>query len=327
MNTIDDRIPATILTGALGSGKTTLLNYILNENHGLKIAVIVNEFGEVSIDHHLVAATEEQVVELSNGCICCTVRDDLANAVSGVLQRADRPEYILVETTGLADPRPVAQTFLMDELSEQVRLDAIITVVDGDRFFENLELSGTTTDQILAGDIMILNKTDLITPEKLQQVKDVLADLNTAARILETHNAKVDLRLLLDVGMFQLKRMLQQTEQSGQQDDQLIVLDNHYDGHLHEDDISSVSFVSQRPFDYEKFGYLMQNLPTGIFRGKGILWIDGYEEKLVFHLVGDRSQAVAVGEWGTKRENKLVLIGKSLDREEIIKMLEACLAG
>jgi G3E family GTPase len=165
----------------------------------------------------------------------------------------------------------------------------------------------------------------LSTQTKLQEVKDVLADLNAAARILETSNAAVDLRLLLDVGMFQLERLMQQTEQGGQHSDQLIVLDQQYNGHLHEDDISSVSFVSDRPFDYDKFGQFMQNLPSGIFRGKGILWIDGYEEKLVFHLVGDRSQAVAVGDWGNERENKLVLIGKGLDRGSILATLEACL--
>ncbi|BCJ88120.1 CobW family GTP-binding protein [Effusibacillus dendaii] len=330
MEAIDPRIPATILTGALGSGKTTLLNYILQENHGLKVAVIVNEFGEVSIDHHLVVGTDEEVVELANGCICCTVRDDLQRAVTSVLARLDRPQYILVETTGLADPRPVAQTFLIDELSEQVRLDAIVTVVDASRFDENLELSGTTADQILAGDILLLNKTDLVSNEKVAQIETEIADMNPVARVLRTTNSQVDLRLLLDVGMFQLERMLE-----GDSAD-LIALEecpdcsagvphSHAHSHLHDDDISSVSFISERPFDYEKFGELMSDLPQGIFRGKGILWIDGYEEKLIFHLVGDRSQAVADGVWGDRKENRLVFIGKHLDRDSLLQRLQTCL--
>lgn len=332
MNPVDERIPATILTGALGSGKTTLLNYILQENHGLRVAVIVNEFGEIPIDHHLVVGTDEEVVELANGCICCTVREDLQQEIGKILQRPDRPEYLLVETTGLADPRPVAQTFLLDELCEQVRLDGIVTVVDASRFSENLQLSGTAVDQILAGDILLLNKTDLVTPEKIAEIQEEIRDLNPSARILQTAHAKVDLRLLLDVGMFQLERLFAADPKKPE----LPLLDDcpacaageehEHASHLHDDEISSVSFASDRPFDYDKLGGFMGNLPEGIFRGKGILWIDGYDEKLIFHLVGDRSQAVAGGDWGTEpRQNKLVLIGKRLNREEIIKRLQECL--
>ncbi|GAX91476.1 CobW family GTP-binding protein [Effusibacillus lacus] len=339
MDPFDKRIPATILTGALGSGKTTLLNHILKENHGLKVAVIVNEFGEISIDHQLVVGTKEEVMELANGCICCTVREDLQQAIEKILERSEQPEYLLVETTGLADPRPVAQTFLIDQLSERVRLDAIVTVIDAGRFSENLELSGTATDQILAGDILLLNKIDLVTPEKVREIKDEIGDLNPSARLLETTNARVDLRLLLDVGMFQLERMFPQ----GDKDDQVLLKDElvlleecpdclsgvaheHIHSHLHDDEISSVSFVSDRPFDYDRLGEFMGNLPEGIFRGKGILWIDGYDEKLIFHLVGDRSQAVADGDWGSiPRENKLVFIGKRLDREDILSRLQGCL--
>ncbi|MFC4769674.1 CobW family GTP-binding protein [Effusibacillus consociatus] len=334
MEQIDQRIPATILTGALGSGKTTLLNYILQENHGLKVAVIVNEFGEISIDHHLVVGTDEEVVELANGCICCTVREDLQQAVEKILEREDRPEYLLVETTGLADPRPVAQTFLIDELNEQVRLDAIVTVIDASRFSENLELSGTTTDQILAGDILILNKIDLVSSETVGKIKEELYDLNPAARVLDTVNARVDLRLLLDVGMFQLERLF-----GGGSEGELLMLEdcpdcafgvehNHFHSHLQDDEISSVSFASDRPLDYDRFGEFMGNLPGGIFRGKGILWIEGYDEKLIFHLVGDRSQAVANGEWGREpRYTKLVLIGKRLNRDDILCKLESCLVN
>lgn len=343
MNQMDERIPVTVLTGALGSGKTTLLNYILQENHGLKVAVIVNEFGEISIDHQLVVGTDEEIVELSNGCICCSVRNDLEEAVQKILERDDRPEYLLVETTGLADPRPVAQTFLIDELSDQVRLDAIITVIDAERFAENLELSGTATDQILAGDILILNKIDLVSEEQKTEVMNEIHDMNPSARIIETVNAQVDLRLLLDVGIFQLERLFTNEGEHGEHDFHLhhecsvCATGEHHEGHehgdhdhhhthLHDDEISSVSFVMDRPLDYARFGQFMETLPSGIFRGKGIMWIEGFDEKLIFHLVGDRSQAVANGYWGDEpRSNQLVFIGKRLNKEEVLQRLEACL--
>lgn len=326
MKQIDARIPVTVLTGALGSGKTTLLNYILQENHGLKIAVIVNEFGEISIDHQLVVGTNEEVVELANGCICCSVRGDLEDAVHKILQREDLPEYLLVETTGLADPRPVAQTFLLDELCEQVRLDAIVTVIDTDRFFANLEISGTTADQILAGDILILNKIDLVPAEKKEQVLEVIRDMNPAVRVLETVNAQVDLRLLLDVGAFQMDKLLNGIEHQHQNQEHEHEHEHHHHSHLHDDEIESVSFVRSQPLDYGRFGQFMENLPHGIFRGKGILWIEGFDEKLIFHLVGDRSQAVADGTWGNEpRKNQLVFIGKRLNKEDLLQALENCL--
>jgi G3E family GTPase len=317
---IDRRIPVTLLTGALGSGKTTLLNRILAEQHGMKIGVIVNEFGELSIDHHLVVGTEEEVVELANGCVCCTVREDLLDAVSKMLSR--ELDLIVVETTGLADPRPVAQTFLHDELYEDVRLDAIITVLDLANFHQNLLQSSTTLDQILAGDILLLNKKDLVSEAKIQEIRLELEDINPSARMIETVAGNADLRLLLGVDLFREEKLEEEAETKGD----FVPLERLKNPHLSREEISSVSFMAQKPFSYEKLGEFLENLPRDIFRGKGILWVDGYEERLIFHLVGDRSTATLGEPWGDQeRGSKLVLIGKRLDQEKLLADLASCL--
>lgn len=324
---VDKRIPVTLLTGALGSGKTTLLNRILTEQHGMKIGVIVNEFGELSIDHHLVVGTQEEVVELANGCICCTVREDLLDAVAGLLKRQDL-EYLIVETTGLADPRPVAQTFLHDELHDIISLDAIITVIDAVNFHQNIQLSGTTIDQILAGDLILLNKIDLVDEGDRSEIRAEIEDINPSARILETVQGQADLRLLLDVDLHRQKPVPAGAETSGDfvSFDALVQSGQGEGNHLSREEISSVSFVAPHPFDYIRLSKFLEELPRNIFRGKGILWMKEYEEQLIFHLVGDRSTAVVGDSWEDKpRESKLVLIGKGLNREEIVEQLQGCL--
>jgi G3E family GTPase len=332
IDNMDARVPVTILTGALGSGKTTLLNRILRENHGLKVGVIVNEFGELSIDHHLVVNTDEEVVELSNGCVCCTVRDDLLWSVTRMILRPDKIDYLIVETTGLADPRPVAQTFLHEDLYDHVRLDAIITVVDAANFHQNLLHSSTSIDQILAGDLLLLNKIDLVDERLLPEIRSEIEDINPAARLLETVSGEADLRLLLDLDLHGKKTEAALIAETAEpQGDfvsfgQLVASGANEGNHLTREEISSVSFVAPHPFDYEKLSEFLETLPRTIFRGKGILWLEGYEEQLIFHLVGDRSTATVGEPWGeAARESKLVLIGKGLDREGLLEALANCL--
>ncbi|MBL0387490.1 GTP-binding protein [Tumebacillus sp. ITR2] len=342
MDVMDTRMPVTLLTGALGSGKTTLLNRILSEQHGIKFGVIVNEFGELSIDHHLVVGTDEQVVELANGCVCCTVREDLLDAISRILKKQSGIEYLVVETTGLADPRPVAQTFLHEELCEEVRLDAILTVLDAANFHENLIRSGTTIDQILAGDILLLNKVDLVSDAMRHEIKEEIGDLNPAARLLETVNGEVDLRLIIDVDVHRggvesenAADFAGAADLGSASDDALggdfvsfakLSATAKTGSHLSREEISSVSFTTKYAFDYERLGEFLESLPKNIFRGKGLIWIEGYDAQLLFHLVGDRSTATLHTPWPEgPRESKLVLIGQQLDREDLLARLDACL--
>ena len=327
MATTDSKVPVTVVTGFLGSGKTTLVNYILSENHGKRIAVIENEFGEVGIDDALVIDAEEEIFEMNNGCICCTVRGDLIRILGTLMKRREKFDYILVETTGLADPAPVAQTFFVDdEIRAQLRLDAIVTVVDAKHLslhlFEEKEegVENEALEQIAFADRILVNKTDLVSEEEVVVVESHLRSINASASLVRTHMSKVDLDWILNVGAFNLERVLE-VEPTFLEDSE----------HLHDQSITSVGIEEEGLVDVTKLnnwlGWLLGEKGTDIFRMKGILNVAGSEQRYVFqgvHMLFDGQPDRAWAE-GESRVNKMIFIGRNLDRDEIRQKFQQCL--
>jgi len=327
MATTDSKVPVTVVTGFLGSGKTTLVNYILSENHGKRIAVIENEFGEVGIDDALVIDAEEEIFEMNNGCICCTVRGDLIRILGTLMKRREKFDYILVETTGLADPAPVAQTFFVDdEIRAQLRLDAIVTVVDAKHLslhlFEEKEegVENEALEQIAFADRILVNKTDLVSEEEVVVVESHLRSINASASLVRTHMSKVDLDWILNVGAFNLERVLE-VEPTFLEDSE----------HLHDQSITSVGIEQEGQVDVAKInnwlGWLLGEKGTDIFRMKGILNVAGSEQRYVFqgvHMLFDGQPDRAWAE-GESRVNKMIFIGRNLDRDEIRQKFQQCL--
>lgn len=349
-------LPVTIITGFLGSGKTTLLNYILTNQQGLKTAVLVNEFGEVGIDNELIVTTGDDMVELSNGCICCTINNDLVNAVYKVLEREERVDYLVVETTGLADPLPVALTFLGTELRDMTRLDSIITVVDAENYSLDLFNSQAAHNQIAYGDIILLNKADLVDEADLDLLEVKIRDVKKGARIMRTVRSQVPLPLILSVGLFESDKYFDTAEESSHEhhhhdehhhheehdshDHSACDHDHghcahdhdhdhhhhHHSNHLENDGFTSISFESDRPLSIRKFQYFLDNLlPESVFRAKGIMWFDESPRRHIFHLCGKRF-SMDDEDWnGRAKKNQLVLIGQGLDRETLKEQLKNCL--
>lgn len=322
-------LPVTIITGFLGSGKTTLLNHILTNQDGIKTAVLVNEFGEIGIDNELIVSTDESMVELNNGCICCTINEDLVNAVYKILEREEKIDYLVVETTGLADPLPVALTFLGTELRDMTRLDSIVTMVDCSNFSLDLFNSEAALSQIQYGDVIVLNKTDLVDEADVDALEIRVRDLKKEARILRTQKSQVSLPLILSVGLFESDKYFEQTESAEHQHDH----EHHHDHdhhnhehshHLENDGFSSISFQFDRPFNIRKFQYFLDNqLSESIFRAKGILWFDESPKRHVFHLSGKRF-TLEDEEWRGEPKTQLVLIGQNLDKETLRQQIENC---
>lgn len=348
-------VPVTIITGFLGSGKTTLLNHILQNQQGIKTAVLVNEFGEIGIDNDLIVATGEDMVELNNGCICCTINEDLVNAVHKVLARSEQIDYLVVETTGLADPLPVALTFLGTELRDLTRLDSIITLVDAENFSLDLFNSEAAQSQITYGDIILLNKIDLVDEADVDRLEIRIRDMKEGARIIRTNKSQVSLPMILSVGLFESDKYLDAPATADEHEHHDRDLDSHdhahaaehedhsncdhdhhkcehdhahdHSHHLENDGFTSLSFVSDRPFLLRKFQHFLDNqLTVNIFRAKGFLWFDESDKCHVFHLCGKRF-SIDDQQWKGEPETKFVIIGQDLDREKIIKQLEKCLTS
>ncbi len=315
-------IPVTVLTGYLGAGKTTLLNRILSENHGRKYAVIVNEFGETGIDNDLIVDADEEVFEMNNGCICCTVRGDLIRIIEGLMKRKGAFDAIIIETTGLADPAPVAQTFFVDDdVRSRASLDAIVTVVDARHVLARLDDSHEAEEQIAFADVILLNKTDLVTEQALEGVRQRVRAINGHARLHETQNCVVPLEEVLERGAFDLERILEIEPNFLSEDD-----------HEHDDAITSVSLFSDAPIRPELFMPWLRKLTAeqgqDILRLKGVLAFAGEDQRYVVQgvhmlLDGDHQRDWKAGE---ERVSRMVFIGRNLDKMALREGFDACAA-
>jgi len=317
-----DKIPVTVLTGFLGAGKTTLLNRILTEDHKLRIAVIVNEFGEVGIDNQLVIGADEQIFEMNNGCICCTVRGDLIRIIGDLMKRRDEFDYLLIETTGLADPGPVIQSFFVDDtMAKRTELDAVVTVVDSRHIVEHWETS-EAMEQIAFADVILLNKVDLVSEEELLRLEKRIRGMNALARIHRTQQCAIGLEAVMGVKAFDLRNALAIEPD---------FLDE--DAHQHDETVSSVAITETGTLDSTRFNrwlyQLVQDQGVNIYRLKGILDMDDEARRFVVQGVHMTLDGRPGKPWkaGEPRQNQIVFIGRDLDEPRLRDGFLSCMAS
>jgi G3E family GTPase len=331
-----DKIPVTVLTGYLGAGKTTLLNRILSEPHGQKFAVIVNEFGEIGIDNDLIVGADEEIFEMNNGCVCCTVRGDLIRIIEGLMRRKGKFDAIIVETTGLADPAPVAQTFFVDDaVGRKAKLDAVVTVADARWLKDRLRDAPEAKNQIAFADVILLNKTDLVGENDLREIEARIRGINPYARLHRTERCSIPIAEVLNRNAFDLDRILDIEPQFLERGDDHDHEHGHDHGglaHHHDEDMQSLSLSTDKAIDPDKFFPWIQNLVAQegpkILRSKGILAFKGDPQRFVFQGVHMMLDGDHQRDWkdAEKRESRIVFIGRELPETMIRKGFEECAA-
>jgi G3E family GTPase len=317
-----NRIPVTLLTGCLGAGKTTLLNYILTQAHGKRIAVIENEFGEISVDHDLIVGADKDIFEMSNGCVCCSIKGDLIKTLNKLFERKERFDSILIECTGLASPGPLAQAFIMeDEIESGLRLDSSANVVDAKHFWKHLEDIEVSWEQIAVSNVILINKVDLISNDELIVIENKIKEINPSANIYRTQNSQIDLDKIFNLKGFELKNA-----------EELIRLMDHesHESHDHSGAVSSVGVVIRGNIDLDKFLMWLRMLGIiegmDVFRSKGILSASNNNNRIIFHGVYMMFESREDRAWGDDlRENRMIFIGRNLDRGRLEAGVRSCL--